>query len=303
MLDRCREELELMSTLLESVGDGIVAHTLHGVIVYANEIACRTLGYESAETLELAPWAWVTPECAHFIPDRIASIRAENDLLYETAIRTKSGEIVAAEAHSRIVRVLGHGELVVSVWRDVTARTAAHENMRRLAFHDVLTGLGNRVMLENRVRRALETTSDQGIVGLVYLDLDDFKPVNDTYGHAIGDRVLQIIGERLHACVRDSDTIARMGGDEFIALFPGLADEAALGGKAMALAECISQPIGLDGISVQISASVGLSTYEPGEHAEDFITRADHAMYRAKLHGVAGWEEFLENLADQTTAS
>jgi len=301
-LGHCQEQLELMSLLLENVGDGIIAHTLDGVLVYVNEVASRTLGYAPGEMLDLEPWGWVTPDRVHHIADRIDSIRVQDDLLYETTVRTKSGDSVAAEAHSRIVNTSGHGELIVSVCRDVTARTAAHENMRRLAYHDVLTGLGNRVMLEERVKRALEQASEQSVVGLVYLDLDDFKPINDTYGHTVGDRVLQIIGERLRACVRDSDTIARMGGDEFIALFPGLASEEDLGPKALALARCISQPIGIDGITTRVSASVGLSTYELGEHPEDFITRADHAMYRAKLHGVAGWEEFIERLQDQVTA-
>jgi diguanylate cyclase (GGDEF)-like protein len=125
------------------------------------------------------------------------------------------------------------------------------------------------------------------------MDLDDFKPVNDTHGHAMGDRVLRIIGERMLNCVRECDTIARVGGDEFIALFPKLPDEFELGAKARAIAECVSQPIGVDGVTVRVSVSVGLATYRPGEHHDELITRADHAMYRAKLHGCAGWEEFL----------
>jgi len=285
-----------MSAVLENVGDGIVAHTVDGRILYANAVASRILGYEPGEMPRLGSWAWVDPEFVDSIPDRIACLRAQNDLLYETRVRTKSGDTVEAEAHSRIVNITGHGELVLTVWRDVTAQTAAHESMRHLAFHDVLTGLGNRFMLEDRVKRALAAASEHNIVGLVYLDLDDFKPINDTYGHTMGDRVLQIIAERLLACVRETDTIARMGGDEFIALFPGLPDEVALGSRAMALAQCISQPIEIDGTTVHVSVSVGLSTYAPGEHPEDFIKRADHAMYRAKLHDVAGWEEFLERV-------
>jgi diguanylate cyclase len=297
LLDRCSEELRLKSTLLENVGDGVIAHTLDGTIVYVNDMASRMLGYEPYEMLRLEPWAWMPVEIVEFVPDRISAIRAHNSLLYETDVVTKHGSVLCAEIHSRIVDVPDHGELVVSVTRDVTARTVAHETMKHLAFHDLLTGLGNRVMLEESVKNALETASGCNVLGLVFLDLDDFKPVNDTYGHAVGDRVLKIIGDRLRACVRETDTIARIGGDEFIGLFPGLCDELSLAAKAKALAECISQPMGVDGITVEVAASVGLSTYEPGEHPDEFITRADHAMYRAKLHGVAGWEEFLERVS------
>jgi diguanylate cyclase (GGDEF)-like protein/PAS domain S-box-containing protein len=297
LLDKCSEELRLKSTLLENVGDGVIANSLDGVIVYANDMASRLMGYEPTEMLGLSRWSWMTDEAIAQVPQQIAAIRANNGLLYETDIRTKYGHVLCAEVHSRIVDVAGYGELVVSVTRDVTARSVAHENMRHLAFHDILTGLGNRVMLEESVKQALASASDSNYLGLVFLDLDDFKPVNDTYGHAMGDQVLRIIGERLRACVRESDTIARIGGDEFIALFPGLCNEAALGSKAMALAECVSEPIGIDGVTVRVSASVGLSTYEPGEHPDEFITRADHAMYRAKLHGVAGWEEFLARVS------
>ena len=126
------------------------------------------------------------------------------------------------------------------------------------------------------------------------MDLDDFKPVNDTHGHAMGDRVLRIIAERLLNCVRDADTVARVGGDEFVVLFPTLGHGLELTEKARAVSDCIASPIGIDGLTIQVSASVGLAVYRTGEHHDEFISRADHAMYRAKLHGRAGWEEYVE---------
>lgn len=290
----CRHQLELRSQLLENIGDGLIAHTLDGMIVYANERAARMLGYEPAELLTLSPWSWITPEHREHLPERIEQIRSSNGLVFEYRCLGRNGLAPPVEIHSRIVHAEPWGEIVVSVSRDISERSAAQEAMRRLAFYDKLTGLSNRVMLESRIESALGAALDHDeIVGLIYMDLDDFKPVNDTHGHTMGDRVLRIVGERMLNSVRDTDTVARVGGDEFIALFPRLASKRELAAKAQSLAECIAQPIVIEGAVVSVSVSVGLATYRKGEHHDELITRADHAMYHAKLHGHAGWSEYL----------
>jgi diguanylate cyclase len=221
-------------------------------------------------------------------------LRSTRGLVFETECRGRDGLTVAVETRSRLTVVEPWGELVVSASRDIAERSAAQETMRRLAFYDKLTGLSNRAMLENRIQAALRGAREHGdMVGLIYMDLDDFKPVNDTHGHAMGDQVLRIIGERLLNSVRETDTVARVGGDEFIALFPLLNNRFELAKRASSIAACIAQPIGIEDVTVRVSVSVGLATYRIGEHHDELITRADHAMYRAKLHGRAGWEEFL----------
>lgn len=290
----CRHQLELKSQLLESIGDAIIAHALDGRIIYANERAAEMLGYEHHELVALNAWEWIAPDLRVRLDSHVEQIRSQAGLVFETRCHGRDGLVVPVETHSRLVRVDPWGELIVSVSRDMAERTAAHETMRRLAFYDKLTGLSNRAMLENRIETALDGARVHGeTVGVIYMDLDDFKPVNDTHGHAMGDRVLRIISERMLNCVRETDTIARVGGDEFIALFPDLPNEFELSAKARALAECVAAPIGIDGVTVRVSVSVGLATYRPGEHHDELITRADHAMYRAKLHGCAGWEEYL----------
>ena len=290
----CQRQLELKSKLLENIGDSIIAHTFDGRIVYANERAAEMLGYAHSEFVNLTAWAWTAPDVRDQVPSHIEKVRRSSGLLFETRHHGRDGQAVHVETHARVVDVEPWGELVVCVSRDTAERSAAQETMRRLAFYDNLTGLSNRAMLENRLETALRGADEYGAsVGVIYMDLDDFKPVNDTHGHAMGDRVLRIVGERLLNCVRDSDTVARVGGDEFIALFPQLTNTFELGAKARSIAETIAQPIGIDGVVVQVSVSVGLATYEPGEHHDELITRADHAMYRAKLHGREGWEEFL----------
>jgi diguanylate cyclase (GGDEF)-like protein/PAS domain S-box-containing protein len=294
--ETCRDHLRLKSQLLEIIGDGIIVHTLDGRIIYANERAAGMLGYSPSDLGDLHPWSWIAPEHRDHLPSRIEQIRAANGLVFEYRCIGRDGPTPPLEIHSRVVFAEPWGEIVVSVSRDIGKRSAEQEAMRRLAFYDRLTGLSNRVMLETRIESALRgALSENSIVGLIYMDLDDFKPVNDTHGHTMGDRVLRIIGERMLNSVRETDTVARVGGDEFIALFPRLSSRRELAAKARSLAECIAQPIVIEGTSVRVSVSVGLATYRSGEHHDELITRADHAMYHAKLHGHAGWAEFLES--------
>ena len=252
------------------------------------------LGYDHSELMALGLWGWLADDVQGRICSRIRKIRGSSGHIYETRCKGRDGRAFCVEVHSRIVSVDPWGELVVSVARDMADRSAAHETMHRLAFYDKLTGLSNRVMLDDRIAAALGGIQRHGqTVGLIYMDLDDFKPINDTHGHSVGDRVLCIIAERMLNCVRDTDTVARVGGDEFIALFPRLSDRIELGAKARSIAECVSQPIALGDTTVSVSVSVGLATYRPGEEHDELIMRADHAMYRAKMNGRAGWEEFL----------
>jgi diguanylate cyclase (GGDEF)-like protein len=149
--------------------------------------------------------------------------------------------------------------------------------------------------LEDDLRAALSAADRHSdLVGVIFLDLDDFKPVNDDLGHAVGDFVLRQVAQRLRGCVREGDTVARLGGDEFLIVLARLGAREDLAGVARKLEEAVATPIPVDGHpDVRITASAGLATYEPGEAAEDLMNRADHAMYRAKQAGVSGWEAFL----------
>ena len=288
------EELTLRSLLLDNLGDAMIAHTLDGHIVYANSKAAEMLGYTREEFVSLPPWSWVPPERRKHIASLLGQIHLSGELVFESRCLDRQGRIVCVEVCSRVIEAKPWGRVCVSVSRDASARIAAQETMHRLAFFDSLTGLSNRAMLEDRIGHALAAANQNGDqVGVIYMDLDDFKPVNDQHGHAVGDRVLGVVGERLLSCVRESDTIARVGGDEFIALIPRLNTDADLASKARMLAECIAQPIRVGDIEVHLSVSVGLAMYQPPEHQDELICRADHAMYRAKMQGRAGWEEFL----------
>ena len=288
------EELQLKTTLLESLVDGIVAHTLDGRLLYFNPALTDMLGFTTGEFANLKPWGWIGPAMRETIPDRIDRMRGERAISFESQALNYDGSIRHTEVHSRIIDLPLDGEIMVSVMHDITARIASQENIRHLAFHDTLTGLANRVLLDERMRLAIANADRHGdVVGVVFMDLDDFKPVNDTLGHATGDEVLRIVAQRMTACVREYDTVARLGGDEFLVLFSRLCACDDLADLAQKLSSCLSEPMTVSGHSVRVSASVGLAVYKPGEATHELMTRADHAMYRAKQNGLLGWEEFL----------
>lgn len=285
---------ELALLVLDNSLDGVLVHTLDGRLVYFNETAAAQLGYSEEEFGELEPYGWVADDSLALIPSRVALLRERGSLLFNSRGAPKDGSVMHTEVHSRLVDSGGE-DLLVSVVRDVTERVLAHEHIRHLAFHDRLTGLANRMKLEDDLRTALAAADrHDDLVGVIFLDLDDFKPVNDDLGHKAGDFVLQQVAQRLRSCVREGDTVARLGGDEFLIVVTRVASREDIAAVARKLEEAVALPIPVEGFGdVRVTASAGLATYEPGEAAEDLMNRADHAMYRAKQAGVSGWEAFL----------
>lgn len=287
-------ELALKSLILDHSIDGCVAHTPDGRLLYFNARAATQLGYDPEEFSVLGPYGWVHPSCHTGIQHRLGLLREHRSLLFPSLGASKDGETLHTEVHAQLLPIDGD-EIVVSVIRDVTERVKQHEQITHLAFHDRLTDLPNRMKLEDDLRTALGAAErHDDLVGVIFIDLDDFKPVNDRFGHSAGDEVLRVVAERMASCVRACDTVARLGGDEFLVLVSRIARREDLALVARKLADSIAAPIELGcGATVHITLSEGLAVYERGESAEDLMNRADHEMYRAKEAGVAGWEAFL----------
>ncbi len=286
----------LASLIIESSLDGVLAHTPEGRLLYFNDTAARQLGYTREEFAALGPYGWVDADNITLVPSRTAAIRERGSLLFQSRGATKDRSEIHTEIHARVIEYHGQ-EIIVSVVRDATERVLAHEQIRHLAFHDRLTGLANRTKLEDDLCAALAAADrHDDLVGVIYLDLDDFKPINDVLGHAVGDDVLRAVAARVRMCVRECDTVARLGGDEFLVLVSRMVQRDDLAVVARKIEECIGLPIMVEGgRTARVTASAGLATYVPGEAAEDLINRADHAMYHAKQAGVSGWEAFLRS--------
>ena len=174
--------------------------------------------------------------------------------------------------------------------QDITERRRAEESLRELtaalterAVRDPLTGLANRALLHERLRAVLARDARTGdTTGVLFLDLDGFKAINDDYGHAVGDSVLKVVANRLQAAVRPSDTVARLGGDEFVVLVEGTSDDG-LTALVERLASAVSTPVRLRGGDVTVGASIGVAVSRAGEDdASHLLETADAHMYRAK---------------------
>ena len=173
-------------------------------------------------------------------------------------------------------------------------RAELEEELRRQALEDPLTGLANRTLFKDRVEHALERRRDNGkAIGVAFLDLDDFKTVNDSLGHAAGDELLVTVARRIKESVRTSDTVARLGGDEFAVLLDDIEDVAV---PAHRILQALATPISLEGKSVTVYGSVGIALHESGQTAADLLRNADVAMYKAKGEGKGGYKAFDETM-------
>ncbi len=171
----------------------------------------------------------------------------------------------------------------------VLQRHADAERLRHAATHDALTGLANRALFFERLGQALAAGSPDASVGVLYVDLDRFKPVNDELGHAVGDRLLAVLARRLEGAVRQGDLVARLGGDEFAVACPDVGDPSSLGAVARRVVEALSEPVAVGGRVIQVGASVGVAVAPVGAPADDLMERADRALYAVKETGRGGW--------------
>jgi diguanylate cyclase (GGDEF)-like protein len=175
----------------------------------------------------------------------------------------------------------------VVVYSDITERKQHEQWLAHIAFHDPLTRLPNRRLLEDRLEQNItQAQRNSTSLAVLYLDLDGFKPVNDSLGHDIGDKLLCEVAQRLRDCVRGSDTVSRVGGDEFIIVLPEFTTQALVHDVAQKAIDGLHLPFMLAGESVGISASIGIAIYpQDGDTAAELIKAADRAMYEVKHSG------------------
>jgi diguanylate cyclase (GGDEF)-like protein len=205
---------------------------------------------------------------------------------FETGHRRKDGSTVQVEISTNGA-ICGGQKLVFCVCRDITERKKIEQKLSKMATHDALTELPNRLLLTDRFDISVARAKrNAGNVSIMMLDLDHFKYVNDTLGHDIGDKLLKAIGNMLKGIVRKSDTVARMGGDEFVLLLPEVNDLQNIQRIAQKILDDFKKPFPINGHNLLITTSIGIAVYpSDGEDFESLMTSADKAMYYAKESG------------------
>ncbi|MGA7617047.1 MAG: EAL domain-containing protein [Thermoanaerobaculia bacterium] len=305
---RAESTMQSQSAAMEASMDGIAILSDHGQFTYVNQAFVRLYGYSDPEDLLGRRWTMLfdAREYRRFVNDVMPDFRKQGQWRGESAGRRRSGSVFPQELSLTVIENGGF----VCVVRDITERTYAEEQIKHLAYHDVLTSLPNRLLFKDRLSVAIAQAQRTGRkVAVLFLDLDHFKKINDSVGHNVGDQLLQHVASRIQACIRESDTVARFGGDEFTVLLSTLtrADDAVF--IATKILESIRHPFHLSGKETFISTSIGISVHpDDGEDAETLIKNADTAMYQAKDAGRDTYQLFnatisaraLERLALET---
>jgi diguanylate cyclase (GGDEF)-like protein/PAS domain S-box-containing protein len=311
-LDTLFIERERAQVTLDSIGDAVVSTDFRGHVTYVNRAAEHLTGFSQQEAFgrpigEIFRLLHAVSQLPIDCPVTESIIENQKRSAgTDCLLSRREGTLVpvdvsATPIHDRLGGVVG----AVLVAHDVTAAREMSQRLARLALHDQLTGLPNRTLFADRLDRAIVHAKRTGeTFAVLYIDLDGFKEVNDELGHHAGDQVLQMAAARLLHCVRDSDTVSRHGGDEFLVLLINCCD--ADGGLACAqkIADAMSAPYPVDGEQLRLSASVGIALY-PSDAIEArlLVKAADAAMYRAKCSRRGSYERFSAATVESLPAS
>ncbi|MBI2312020.1 MAG: EAL domain-containing protein [Betaproteobacteria bacterium] len=283
--------LRLAGTVFDSSSEGIMVTDASNTIVSVNRAFAEITGYQAEEVIGRNPRLLSSGrQDKSFYQGMWEAIRRDGQWTGEVWNRRKSGETYPEWLSISVVKdQKGQITHYVAIFSDITERKVAEQRIRHLAHYDGLTGLPNRNLLLDRLQQAVtQTRRTQKKVAVMFIDLDRFKEINDTLGHAFGDQVLQTAAERLSRCVRESDTVSRHGGDEFVIVLPDLKDNAGATVMAQKVITAVSYPMELDGREFRLTTSIGISVYpEDGEDPETLMKNADAAMYRVKELGNA----------------
>jgi diguanylate cyclase (GGDEF)-like protein/PAS domain S-box-containing protein len=294
-------EKERAEVTLNSIGDGVISTDVAGNVTYLNQVAEAMTGWPSAEAIgrpfgevfriidTTNPERIVNPMAIAMRQNKTAGLNGSCMLIRRDGIEAAI-EDSAAPIHDRRGQVTG----AVMVFHDVTQARAVLEQMSYLANHDYLTNLPNRLLLNDRLAQAMAAARrQQQQLAVLFVDVDRFKHINDSLGHAIGDQLLQSVAGRLVAGVRGSDTVTRQGGDEFVILLSSItrAEDAAF--SANKILSALGMPHHVGDHDLQITASMGIGVYpDDGTDPETLVKNADIAMLNAKYNGRNNYQFF-----------
>ena len=281
---------------------GVFRTTLAGCFVECNQAAASMFGYDSPEELVAFPVANLyetAPEREAFL----TKLKSEKSVTsHEMRFLRKNGDSAWAMLNASLVDDdSGIASIIEGTLVDITERKSAEERVRTLAYYDALTGLPNRVLLRDRLSKALATARRQKHkVALLFLDLDRFKIINDSLGHSVGDLLLQEVADRLKSFAREQDTVARLGGDEFLIVLTNIKDIPGVAVAAERFMDAMTAGFVIQGHPINIGCSLGISIFpEHGADNDTLIKNADAAMYSAKDGGRNNFQLFTADMNAQ----
>lgn len=282
-------ELRLAKAVFETTAEAMMITDAQQEIISVNPAFTEVTGYSRDQVVGKTPHILSSGRHnANFYHSMWKTLEDVGHWRGEVWNRRADGAIYVQRVTISSIRDVG-GDVTnyVGVFSDITREKEASEKLRHTASHDALTGLPNRALLRDRLEQAVSKASrDDSGLALLFIDLDGFKPINDTHGHLIGDLLLQGVAERLRDCVRESDTVARLGGDEFVILSLNadtIEDASKIAQKVL---DTLMVPFTLNGIEARVGGSIGIALFpEHARNSEDLLQAADHAMYAAKNAG------------------
>ena len=292
----------------EQLAQKVYTHTPAGIIftddahriLSINPATTEMTGYEPFELIGQTVFGLIDLEDGNSPEEMASQLTQRGSWNGELAVTQKSGEDFPAGARINRVDDPQSGMPAHYVWilADITERKQAEDRMRHIAQHDALTGLPNRLALLMRLAQLLpEARRHSWKVGLMFLDLDRFKIINDTLGHQVGDELLREVACRLSALLRETDFVARLGGDEFVIILPGIATPADAATVAAKITAALSTPIEANGHELHTSPSIGISIFpDDGPDGDIILKNADTAMYHAKAAGRNNYQFFAEEM-------
>ena len=302
---RTEKELHLRSSALEAAANGIVITDRQGRIVWANQAFSKLTGYSKEEILGKNPRLLKSGEQPDGYYAKLwLTISSGKVWQGEIVNRRKDGTTYTEEMTiTPVTQDFGGATdtYFIAIKQDITERKAAEERVQYLAYYDALTGLPNRTLLQDRLSKALASARRQkNKVALLFLDLDRFKTINDSLGHSVGDLVLKQVAERLKKWAREQDTVARMGGDEFLIVLTAVKEVADAAVAAERIRNAMTAEFVVQGHSLDISCSVGISIFaEHGTDGETLIKNADAAMYCARESGRNNFRFYTKDMNAQ----
>lgn len=306
VMDKAREllsEQRMSRIVFENSLEGIIVTDAGSKIQMVNRAFSRTTGYSPDEVVGLTPALLKSGrQDESFYKEFWRVLSEQGEWRGEIWNRRKDGSIYAEWMNICAVKNrLGVIEHYVAIFSDITERKKREEMITFQAYHDALTGLPNRILFLDRLQQMLVQAKrlKSGAAAVMFLDLDRFKEINDTLGHDAGDACLKEVARRLRQCVRASDTVARMGGDEFTLLLPEIVEEAVARAVAQKILDAMQLPMTLAGQAVIITTSIGVSLFpRDGDDSATLLKHADAAMYQVKGSGRAGMYFYGPELGD-----